>query len=298
MTYSLVARDPDTGALGVAVQSHYFCVGPVVCWAEAGVGAVATQALVEAAYGPRGLALMGKGSSAPAALHSLLAEDEGEAVRQVAMLDVHARVAVHTGGRCIAEAGHAIGEAACAQANMMRGPGVPEAMLGAYRAAQGLLAERMLAALDAAEAAGGDLRGRQSAALLIAAAAPGGGPPAERPIDVRVDDHPEPLGELRRLLRLRRAYDHQTRGEELVEAGDLPAALQELEAARSADPENAEIAFWCGVALSAAGRVDEGRVLLNRAYAAGEGWAALLERLPAAGLLPDDPDLLSRLLEP
>lgn len=286
MTYSLVARDPDTGELGVAAQSHFFCVGPVVCWAQPGVGAVATQALVEAAYGPRGLERMRAGDAAATALHSLLAEDRAEAVRQVAMVDVHGRVAVHTGARAIQHAGHRVGEGVSVQANMMRAPGVPDAMLAAWRESEGPLAERMLACLDAAEAAGGDVRGRQAAALCVVAAKPSGDPLAERPVDLRVDDHPEPLAELRRLLVKRRAYQHQERGEDLAEAGDLDGALAEFEAAGRLAPGNTEIAFWRGVALTSLGRGDEARPLLERAFAEHDGWRELYARLPEAGLLP------------
>jgi uncharacterized Ntn-hydrolase superfamily protein len=296
VTYSLVARDPDTGELGVAVQSHWFCVGPVGCWAEAGVGVVATQAFAEPEYGRRGLERMRSGQPAAAALHSLLAEDPDEAIRQVAMVDVHGRVAVHTGARCVAEAGHRVAEGVSVQANMMRRATVPEAMLAAFRAGSGPLAERLFAALAAAEAEGGDVRGRQSAALVVVAGRAGGGPLADRPVDLRVDDHPDPLGELRRMLALRRAYDGQERGEDLLEAGDAEAALREFDVAQRLAPDNAETAFWRGLALAKAGRIDDARPLIARACAEHDGWAELLRRLPAAGLAPDDaPD---RLLPP
>lgn len=286
MTYSLVARDPQTGELGVAAQSHFFCVGPVVCWAQPGVGAVATQGLVEVAYGPRGLDHMRRGDAAAAALHTLLAEDESEAVRQVAMVDVHGRVAVHTGARAIRHAGHRVGEGVSVQANMMRSPGVPDAMLAAWRESEGPLAERMLACLDAAEQAGGDVRGRQSAAMSVVAAKPSGNPLDKRPVDLRVDDHPDPLAELRRLLVQRRAYDHQQRGEELAEAGDLDGALAEFDTAGRLAPDNIEVSFWRGVALTSLGRADEARPLLERAFAEHDGWRELYQRLPDAGLLP------------
>ncbi|HEX2234252.1 MAG TPA: DUF1028 domain-containing protein, partial [Thermoleophilaceae bacterium] len=260
MTYSIVARDPASGELGVAVQSHFFGVGPVVAFAEAGVGAVATQAIVDPAYGPRGLDLMrGAGSSAPETLHRLLSEDPQEPHRQVAMLDRWGRVAVHTGGKCIAFAGHAVGEQSSAQANIMRDRGVPEAMVGAFRHEQGDLAARLLAALDGAQAAGGDLRGCQSAALLVVAARPGGGPSQERPFDLRVEDHHEPLRELRRLVDLKRAYDRAEAGDELAAEGDMEAALEQYAAARAAQPGSAELAFWHGVALAGTGREAEAR---------------------------------------
>jgi uncharacterized Ntn-hydrolase superfamily protein len=281
----------------VAVQSHFFSVGSVVSWAEAGVGAVATQSVVEPAYGPRGLALMRDGKSAPAALHQLLADDPQESSRQVAMIDRGGRVAVHTGTRCIAHAGHAVGDQVSAQANIMERGTVPAAMIRAYSSASGAgLAERLVAALEAAEAEGGDLRGRQSAALLIVSARATGNPLEDRPADLRVEDHDDPLGELRRLVGMRRAYDRVDVGDQLAAAGDVEGALEEYEAAHRSQPDNLELAFWHGVALAANGREDEAAQILRRAFAADSGWAELLKRLPAAGLFPDDGELIARLI--
>lgn len=296
MTYSIVARDPASGELGVAVQSHFFGVGSVVSHAEAGVGAVATQSIVEPAYGPRGLELMRAGSSAPETLHRLLADDPEEPHRQVAMLDRWGRVAVHTGGKCIQAAGHSVGEQVSAQANLMRDPGVPDAMVEAFRGASGDLAARLVAALKGAESAGGDIRGRQSAALLVVAAKPGGGPSQERPFDLRVEDRPDPVEELGRLVELKRAYARAEAGDELAAGGDMAAALEEYAAARKAQPGNAELAFWHGVALAGVGREGEAREALAEAFRAGDQWRELVRRLPAAGLLPDDADLVSRLV--
>jgi uncharacterized Ntn-hydrolase superfamily protein len=266
-----------------------------VGWAEAGVGAVATQSVVEPSYGPRGLDLMRAGASAPEALHRLLAEDSEEDVRQVAIVDRAGRVAVHTGGRCIAEAGHRVGDQVSAQANIMGRATVWDAMVAAYRAASGDLASRLLAALDATEAEGGDLRGRQSASLLVVAARASGLPMEDRLVDLRVDDHPEPVQELRRLLGLRRAYGHANAGDELAARGEIESALSEYAAAHRAQPDNAELAFWHGVALAASGREEEARPLLRQAFDLHPGWAELLRRLPAAGLFPDDDDLIARL---
>lgn len=297
LTYSIVARDPSSGELGVAVQSHFFSVGSLVTWAEAGVGAVATQSMVEPAYGPRGLALMRDGASAPEALHRLLADDGQEAARQVAMVDRGGRVAVHTGSRCIAHAGHAVGDQVSAQANIMERDTVPGAMLRAYEAATAQpLAERLLAALDAAEAEGGDLRGRQSAALLVVAGRASGSPLRDRPVELRVEDHRDPLGELRRLLELLRAYGRATEGDELAAAGDTEGALAAYADAHRSQPDNAELAFWHGAALAAEGHEDEAARILRRAFEAGPGWAELLKRLPAAGLFPDDGELIARLI--
>jgi uncharacterized Ntn-hydrolase superfamily protein len=261
------------------------------------VGAVATQSIVEPAYGPRGLALMKDGKSAPAALHQLLADDPQEAARQVAMIDRGGRVAVHTGSRCIKHAGHAVGDQVSAQANMMERDTVPAAMVRAYSAASGVaFAERLLAALDAAQAEGGDLRGRQSAAIVIVSPRATGNPVEDRPIDLRVEDHPDPLRELRRLLSLRRAYQRVDVGDQLAAAGDVEGSLAEYEAAHRSQPDNLELAFWHGVALAASGREADAAPIMRRAFEAHEGWIELLKRLPAAGLFPDDGELIARLI--
>jgi uncharacterized Ntn-hydrolase superfamily protein len=296
MTYSMVARDPSSGQLGVAVQSHYFSVGSIVTWAEPGVGAVATQSFAEPAYGPRGLELIRSGRSAAGALGELIDEDAGEATRQVAIIDNAGRVAVHTGRSCIAEAGHQVGDQVSAQANMMRRDTVWHAMIDAYSATQGDLATRLIAALEAAESEGGDIRGRQSAAIVVV-----GGRRSERPweqrlFDLRVEDHPNPLPELRRLIDLKRAYDHLNEAEQLILGGDVQHALEHYEKATAAAPDNLEFVFWHGVTLAAAGRVPEARAMLDRAYAANDGWAELLRRLVAVGLIPEDPELMRALL--
>jgi len=268
-----------------------------VSWAEAGVGAVATQSVVEPAYGPRGLVLMRDGKSAPAALHQLLGDDAQESARQVAMIDRAGRVAVHTGARCIAHAGHAVGDQVSTQANIMARNTVPAAMVRAYSTASGIsFAERLVAALDAAQAEGGDLRGRQSAALLIVSPRATGNPVEDRPMDLRVEDHPDPLGELRRLLSLRRAYQRVDVGDQLAAAGDVDGSLAEYEAAHRSQPDNLELAFWHGVALAASGREDDAAPILHRAFDAHAGWIELLKRLPAAGLFPDDGELIARLI--
>jgi uncharacterized Ntn-hydrolase superfamily protein len=279
----------------VAVQSHFFGVGSLVSWAEAGVGAVATQSIIEPAYGPRGLERMRDGLSAPAALDRLLADDREEAVRQVAMVDRAGRVAVHTGSRCIAEAGHRVGEQVSAQANIMERSTVWDAMVEAFRGATGDLGDRLLAALDAAEAEGGDLRGRQSAALLVVAPRASGRPSEDRLLDLRVDDHADPVRELRRLLELRRAYARVDTGDELAARGDSEAALAEYTAAHRERPDSIELAFWHGAYLAVVGREDEARSILRGVFDGHAGWAELLRRLPAAGLFPDDRELIARL---
>jgi uncharacterized Ntn-hydrolase superfamily protein len=297
VTYSIVARDPQTGELGCAVQSHFFAVGTVVPWAEPGVGVVATQAQARTEYGPQGLERLRRGEAPVDALAAMLATDEDADVRQVGIVDAHGRVATHTGDRCIAYAGHRQGLSVSMQANMMLRDSVPDAMLEAFESTGGDLAGRMLAALDAAEAEGGDIRGRQSAAMLVVPAEPSREPRADRLVDLRVDDHPEPLSELRRLLRYRRAYDAIDRAEAAGLRGDTAAATAEYGQARSQLRDNVEPAFWFGLGAAMSGDLDAARELLAEPFAAGDGWRELLRRLPAAGMFPDDPGLIEQLLE-
>ena len=276
------------------MQSHYFGVGSIVGWAEPGVGAVANQSVPGPGYGARGLDLMREGASAPEALQRLLSADEQESVRQLAIVDRHGRVAVHTGARCIRHAGHRVADGVSAQANIMERWTVPQAMVEAYLSAPGDLADRLLAALQAAEAEGGDLRGRQSAALQVVSSAARAGD-EEYPFDLRVEDHEDPLSELSRLVAARRAYRRVDVADELAASGDFDAAFAEYTAAHEAQPDNAELAFWRGVALASNGREDQARPFLEAAYRQNEGWRELLRRLPAAGLFPDDRALLDRL---
>ena len=296
MTYSIVARDPGTGEMGVAVQSCYFSVGSVVPWAEAGVGVVATQSFVDPSYGPLGLDLMRRGKSASEALRALVTLDPGEARRQVAMLDSAGQVAVHTGRLCVAAAGHRLGEQVSAQANMMRQDTVWDAMVQAFKAATGDLAARLLAALDAAEEQGGDLRGRQSAALLVVGAQATGKPWLDRVIDLRVEDHPDPVKELRRLLQLKRAHDRLNRVFAQASSGQLGAALEEPAVLQQSLPDDQQLLFWHGVLLALAGRLDDARAILDQVYRANPDWAEFLRRLQAVSRLPGDPALLERLL--
>ena len=295
-TFSIVARDPASGLMGVAVESHWFSVGSVVTWAEAGVGAVATQAMVEVSHGPLGLALMRGGRSASEALRALLAADEGRELRQVALVDSHGRVATHTGGRCIADAGHVMGEGFSVQANMMATPDVWPAMADAYRGSTGDLAGQMLAALEAGQAAGGDIRGRQSAAILIVAADSTGRPWADTVMELRVEDHAEPIQELRRLVTLHRAYEHMNRGDDLLGADRVADALVEYRTAAQMAPEIEELPFWHAVTLADLGRVDEALPIFRQVFAVNADWATLVQRLPAAGLLRNDPDMMDRIV--
>ncbi|MGE0132163.1 MAG: DUF1028 domain-containing protein [Blastocatellales bacterium] len=232
-TYSIVARDTETGQLGVAVQSHWFSVGAIVPWAEAGVGAVATQSFVEPAYGPLGLTLMRAGKSAPEALKSLLAGDAQAGVRQVAMIDAQGRVAAHTGEHCIIAAGHHTGSNYSVQANLMLKDTVWGAMAKAFENTKGDLADRLLAALEAAEAEGGDIRGKQSAAIIVVSGKPTGKPWADRLFDLRVEDHSAPVTELKRLVKLQRAYTRMNTGDDLFSKNDIAGALREYSAAEA-----------------------------------------------------------------
>jgi uncharacterized Ntn-hydrolase superfamily protein len=295
-TYSIVARDPATGELGVAVQSHWFGVGPIVPWAEAGVGAVATQSFVEPAYGPNGLTLMRAGKSAPDALKELLAKDTARDVRQVAMIDSQGRVDAWTGAKDIQAAGHQVGQNYSVQANLMLNDKVWPAMARAFESAKGDLADRMLAALDAAQAVGGDIRGKQSAALVVVTGKPTGQPWKDRTFDLRVDDSPEPLKEMRRLVTLQRAYNHMNAGDLAVERNDAPGALREYSAAEKLVPGNAEMTYWHAVALVNMGKIDESLPLFRKVFTLDRNWVELTRRLPKSGLLPDDPTLMARLL--
>ncbi|MGI9219798.1 MAG: DUF1028 domain-containing protein [Woeseiaceae bacterium] len=295
-TYSIVARDAATGELGVAVQSHWFSVGSLVSWAEPGIGAVATQSFVDPNYGPLGLQLMRAGKSAEQALTALLAVDEQANVRQVAMIDANGTVAVHTGQMSIDEHCEIAGDAFSVQANLMDKFTVCEAMAQAYISAKGDLAERMMLALEAAEAQGGDIRGKQSAAILVVNDDRELPPWAGRVIDLRVEDHADPLAEMRRLLTLARAYNSMNEGDGHMSAGDIDAALAAYSAAEEIAPDSHEMVFWHAVTLVGAGRVDESLPLFERAFAMWPKWRELVTRLPASGLLPDDPELMAKIL--
>lgn len=297
-TYSIVARDPATGEMGVAVQSHWFAVGSIVTWAEAGVGAVATQSFVDPAYGMKGLDLMRNGTPAPEALGQLVAADKQPDGRQVAMIDAQGRVSAYTGKSAIAAAGHYVGNQFSVQANMMANERIWPAMAAAYESTKGDLADRLLAALEAAERAGGDARGRQSAAILVVKAKGTGRPwvGADRVFDLRVDDSPQPVPELRRLVRLQRAYAHANHGDELMTEQKVDEALKEYEASSKIAPEIQELPFWHAVTLASVGREKEAEPIFRAVFAKEPQWIELLKRLPAAGLMPDDPALMKRIL--
>jgi uncharacterized Ntn-hydrolase superfamily protein len=338
-TFSIVARDPQTGDIGVAVQSHWFSVGSIVPWAEAGVGAIATQSFVDPSYGPLGLDLLRAGKSATDALRGLLEADPARDVRQVAIIDAQGNVASWTGAKDIQAAGNVVGEPSSewgkgggvgtatqgklptppaipggsglsgknfsAQANLMSNDRIWPAMARAYSETKGDLTERLLAALDAAQAAGGDIRGRQSAAIIVVKAKSSGKPWEDRIFDLRVDDAAEPLKELRRLVALQRAYNHMNAGDLAVEHHDNEATLREYSAAEqiaSSTPgvlpsRLAEMIYWHAVALVNMYRVDEALPLFKKAFSIEPSWRTLTPRLPASGLLPNDPKLIERITE-
>lgn len=282
-TFSIVARDPATGDLGVAVQSHWFSVGSIVTWAEPGVGAIATQAFAEPAYGPRGLTLMRDGVPAPEALQQLTAVDLQQEVRQVGMIDAQGRVASHTGAKCIAFASSHVGNNYAVQANIMANDKVVPAMARAYETAAGDLTDKLMAALDAGQAAGGDLRGCQSAAILVVSGKRSDTPWKEKKIDLRVEDSPDPLRELRRLVVLARAYDQMNQGDAALEKKDIKAAGEHYTAAARMVPERAEILYWSAISLAAQGPYD--RDSLTRVLKSDPRWIELTKRIVPAGIL-------------
>jgi uncharacterized Ntn-hydrolase superfamily protein len=285
-TYSIVARDPETGEMGVAVQSHWFSVGTVVSWAEAGVGAIATQSFVNKSFGIRGLALLKAGLTAKQALDSLLKVDPAREVRQLAIVDANGNVAVHTGSNCIQYATHLTGNQFSVQANMMLNGSVPGAMYTAYETSKGKpLAERMIKALEAAQAAGGDIRGKQSAAILIVPARSAGKPWDERSVDLRVDDNKEPLKELRRLYEVHLAYEHMNKGDLAVENNNMAAAMNEYNIAMKMFPGNLEMQYWTAITLANNKLVERALPMLKKIFTKNPNWKELTRRLPSVNLL-------------
>jgi uncharacterized Ntn-hydrolase superfamily protein len=277
-TYSIVARDAETGGLGAAVQSHWFSVGSIVSWARAGVGAVATQSFAEPAYGPRLLDAIAAGESAGSALDRLVSEDDQARFRQVAVISADGKTAAHTGDGCIRFAGDVAGEGFSVQANMMASPDVWPAMAAAFEGAEGTFARRLLAALQAGEGAGGDVRGRQSAAMVVV---PESGEPWRRSVELRVEDHADPLCELERLLDLHDAYALANEADDLSGAGRYDEAADRYRRALELAPDNDELVFWGGLGRAQHGDVEEGAALVGRAIEAHSGWRDLLARLDA-----------------
>jgi uncharacterized Ntn-hydrolase superfamily protein len=295
-TFSIVAFDKKTGQLGVAVQSHWFSVGSLVPWAESGIGAVATQSFVEASYGPLGLDMMRAGKTAPEALAGLLKADANEAVRQVGMVDAAGRAAAHTGKNCIAEAGQYVGDGFACQANMMLKPTVWKAMAQAYQSSTGELVDRLVAALEAAQGEGGDIRGRQSAAIIVVRGKSTGVWWKDRLVDLRVEDHPDPIGEINRLVRLNKAYAHMNQGDAYLTEGKTVEAMKEYSQGMAIYPDNPEMIFWPAVTLASTGKVEASLPLFRQVFVKDPQWMELLRRLPAAGQFPKDEKLLRKIL--
>lgn len=295
-TFSIVAYDSATGQFGAAVQSHWFKVADVI-WLEPGVGAVATQSLADFAYGPMGLEMMRQGRSAKDALAGSLASDPDREVRQVAMIDKNGVVAAHTGTKCIAEAGHLVGKNYSVQANLMRNATVWGAMAQAFESTPGDLADKMMAALEAAQGEGGDIRGKQSAAMVVVTGKPTGRSWADRFIDIRVDDSSEPLKELRRLLNISRAYQLMDEGDRQITAGDFEAANKSYGKAAEMAPGNPEILFWQAATLVSAKQLERALPIFKQVFAADSSWRILVPRLVKSDLLPDDEKIIDKIME-
>lgn len=296
-TYSIVARDSVTGEMAVGVQSHWFSVGSLVSWGKSGVGVVATQSFVNPAYGPQGLELMDKGKSAKNALEELVAKDEGKAFRQVAFLDNSGKAAAFTGENCVESAMHHVGDNFSVQANMMLNDDVIPAMKDAFKKHSNLpLAERVVKVLQAAEAAGGDIRGKQSAALIVVGAEKVENSWEDKKIDLRVDDHPEPLAELERLLTVARAYEFMNKGDLAMEDGDISEALKQYGKAEELFPDNLEMQYWKAIALANSGRIDEALPIFKKIFKEDDNWREMTTRLPASGLLNISKEDLKRIV--
>lgn len=285
-TFSVIARDSRTGEMAVAVQSHWFSVGTIVSWGEAGVGVVATQSFVNKSFGLRGLELLKQGKAPQEALNLLLSDDSGKEFRQVAILDTRGRVATHTGKNCLESAGHLNGENFSVQANMMLNDKVVPAMEKAWRENEALpLAERMVEVLNAAQEVGGDIRGKQSAALLVVSPRNTGKPWDDRLIDLRVDDATDPITELARLLTVSRAYEHMNKGDLYVEKNEMAKAMDEYNQAMKMFPANLEMQYWTAITLANGKEISKASAMLQKIYKHDANWRELTKRLPKAGLL-------------
>jgi uncharacterized Ntn-hydrolase superfamily protein len=294
-TYSIVAFDPKTRDIGVGVQSHWFNVGAIVPWGKAGVGVVATQSFVNPSFGPLGLEMMKK-MSPKEVVDRLIAADKGRNLRQLAVLDSKGRAAAYTGRSCIPAAGHLVGKTYSVQANMMLNDSVWPEISKAFVKTKGPLAERMVAALEAGEKAGGDIRGRQSAAILVVRGESTGNPWEDRLVDLRVDDSPEPLVELKRLLKVHRAYEHMNNGDLALETGDAELALRHYSSAEKLFPDNIEMRFWHAAALTNNGRFKEALPLFGKVFSEDDNWREFVVRIAPLGLLRVNDKQLKRIL--
>ena len=296
-TYSIVAFDPQTGDMGVAVQSHWFSVGTSVTWGEAGVGVIATQSFVNASFGPHGLELLKKGMSPQEVVDELIKRDDGRDYRQLAVLDSKGRAASYTGSKCIQPAGNIVGDGFSVQANLMSTDKVWPAMAEAFKNSKGPLAERMLAALEAAQKVGGDIRGKQSAAMLVFRGKSTGKVWEDKLVDLRVDDSPNPLVELKRLLKVHRAYEHMNNGDLQTEKNNMAKAMEEYSAAMKMFPDNLEMKYWTAVTLANNGRLKEALPMFKEIFAKDKNWKALTPRLIPNGLLKVDDKQLKEIMK-
>jgi uncharacterized Ntn-hydrolase superfamily protein len=295
-TYSIVGRDSVTGEMGVAVQSHWFNVGAIVSWGEAGVGVIATQSFVNPSFGIRGLDLLKQGKTPQQVVDELIAADDGRDFRQLAVLDATGRTASYTGAKCLDGAGNIAGPNYSVQANMMLNNTIWSAMEKAFKETNAPLAERLVASLEAAQTAGGDIRGMQSAALMVWKGTSTGQPWADKLIDLRVEDDPNPVAEMRRLLEVQRAYEHMNAGDLAVEKNDMELAMKEYKAAMEMFPGNLEMKYWTAVTLANNGRVDESLTMFNTVFANDKNWKELTRRLPKSGLLTVSEEDMKKIL--
>jgi uncharacterized Ntn-hydrolase superfamily protein len=295
-TYSIVAIDKEAGLMGVAAQSRWFSIGPVFNWAEPGTGVAITQSYIEMSYPYLSLAMLKAGKAPDRILQALLSVDLRSDGRQLAILDTEGRVAAYTGTNCLREAGHVTGDGFSVQANTMKNTEVWPSMASAFEKTRGPLKLRMMAALDAAEAAGGDLRGKQSACMFIVKVKPSGLPWMDRVIDLRVEDHPEPLKELRRYIRLQEAYEHAYRGDDLTFLGRFEEAMDEFKLSTQGAPEIEELKFWYAVTLARCGRVSEALPLFKNAFEVRNDWKEVLRRMMRTSFYTLDSETLERIL--
>lgn len=296
-TFSIVARDAETGEMAVGVQSHWFSVGTVVAWGKSGVGVVATQSLVNVSFGPRGLKILEEGNSPKETMKKLIESDEGRDFRQVAILDVKGNVESYTGKKCIAEASHKSGDGFSVQANMMLNNEVVPAMEKAFAENKDLpLAERVVEVLKAAQKAGGDIRGKQSAALIVVGPDKVENSWEDKLIDLRVDDHKTPVKELERLLKVQRAYEHMNKGDLAIEKNDMKLALKEYSMAEKLLPNNLEVKYWKAVTLANNGYVEKSIPLFKEIFDENDNWKELTKRLPKSDLLNIDKKDLEKIL--
>lgn len=279
-TFSVVAKDEKTGEMGVAVQSHWFSVGTVVAWAKSGVGAIATQSFVNPSYGPNGLKLMEEGLSAEKALENLIKMDQGKAFRQVAFIDKNGDTAAHTGQKCVESASHISHKNFSVQANMMLNDKVVPDMQYAFMKHYDLpLAERLIEVLKAAQKAGGDIRGKQSAAILVVGPEVVEHPWEDKLVDLRVDDHKTPLQELERLLKVKRGYDFMNKGDLAIEDNDIEAALEAYSKAETLLKDNIEVTYWKAISLWNADEKERAVPILKRIFKQDKNWNTLTYRL-------------------